>query len=82
MIGSIDARFTPPFVGPLAASKSALATIGEALRQELAPWDIRVVVVEPANIRTEAVSKLERDARQLMDQATPTGRALYGVHHP
>jgi NAD(P)-dependent dehydrogenase (short-subunit alcohol dehydrogenase family) len=77
MIGSIDARFTPPFVGPLAASKSALAMIGEALRQELAPWDIRVVVVEPANIRTEAVSKLERDARQLMDRATPTGRALY-----
>lgn len=37
MIGSIGARFTPPFVGPLAASKSALATIGEALRQELAP---------------------------------------------
>jgi NAD(P)-dependent dehydrogenase (short-subunit alcohol dehydrogenase family) len=59
------------------ASKSALATIGEALRQELAPWDIRVVVVEPANIRTEAVSKLQRDARQLMDRATPTGRALY-----
>jgi NAD(P)-dependent dehydrogenase (short-subunit alcohol dehydrogenase family) len=77
MIGSIGARFTPPFVGPLAASKSALATIGEALRQELAPWDIRVVVVEPASVRTEAVGKLERDARQLMDRATPTGRALY-----
>jgi NAD(P)-dependent dehydrogenase (short-subunit alcohol dehydrogenase family) len=77
MIGSIGARFTPPFVGPLAASKSALATIGEALRQELAPWDIRVVVVEPASVRTEAVGKLERDARQLMDRATPTGRVLY-----
>jgi hypothetical protein len=36
-----------------------------------------VVVVEPANIRTEAVGKLERDVRQLMDRATPTGRALY-----
>ena len=55
------------------ASKSALATIGEALRQELAPWGIRVVVVEPANIRTEAVSKLQRDARQLMDRAKEQG---------
>ena len=77
MIGSIGARFTPPFVGALAASKSALATIGEALRQELAPWDIRVVLIEPASVRTEAVDKLERDAQQLLDQATPDGRALY-----
>jgi NAD(P)-dependent dehydrogenase (short-subunit alcohol dehydrogenase family) len=77
LIGSIGARFTPPFVGALAASKSALATIGEALRQELAPWDIRVVVIEPASVRTEAVDKLQRDAQQLLDQATPDGRALY-----
>jgi NAD(P)-dependent dehydrogenase (short-subunit alcohol dehydrogenase family) len=77
MIGSIGARFTPPFVGPLAASKSALATLGEALRQELAPWGIRVVLVEPASVRTEAVGKLQHDAQQLLDQATPDGRALY-----
>jgi NAD(P)-dependent dehydrogenase (short-subunit alcohol dehydrogenase family) len=77
LIGSIGVRFTPPFVGPLAASKSALATLGEALRQELAPWDIRVVLIEPASVRTEAVDKLEHDAQQLLNQATPTGRALY-----
>jgi NAD(P)-dependent dehydrogenase (short-subunit alcohol dehydrogenase family) len=77
MIGSIGARFTPPFVGALAASKSALATLGEALRQELAPWDIRVVVIEPASVRTEAVDKLNHDAQQLLNQATPDGRALY-----
>jgi NAD(P)-dependent dehydrogenase (short-subunit alcohol dehydrogenase family) len=77
LIGSIGARFTPPFVGALAASKSALATIGEALRQELAPWDVRVVVIEPASVRTEAVGKLQHDAHQLLEQATPDGRALY-----
>jgi NAD(P)-dependent dehydrogenase (short-subunit alcohol dehydrogenase family) len=77
MIGSIGARFTPPFVGALAASKSALATMAEALRQELAPWDIRVVLIEPASVRTEAVGKLQHDAQQLLDQATPGGRALY-----
>ena len=27
----------------------------EALRQELAPWDIHVVLIEPASIHTEAV---------------------------
>jgi NAD(P)-dependent dehydrogenase (short-subunit alcohol dehydrogenase family) len=77
MIGSIGARCTPPFVGALAASKSTLATMAEALRQELAPWGIRVVLVEPASIRTDAVGKLTRDTRQLLSQASPAGRALY-----
>jgi NAD(P)-dependent dehydrogenase (short-subunit alcohol dehydrogenase family) len=77
MIGSIGARFTPPFVGPLAASKSALATMGAALRQELAPWDIRVVLIEPASIRSEAVDKLHSDAAHLMSQTQPAQRALY-----
>ena len=47
--------FTPPFTGPVSASKSAIATMAEALRQELAPWDIRVVLIEPTSIHTEAV---------------------------
>lgn len=77
MIGSIGTRFTPPFVGPLAASKSTLTTMSNALRQELAPWDIRVILVEPGSIRSEAVDKLENDARTVMNDATAEGRALY-----
>ena len=77
MIGSIGARFTPPFIGPLAASKSTLTTMSNALRQELAPWDIRVTLVEPGSIRSEAVDKLESDARTVMNDATAQGRALY-----
>jgi NAD(P)-dependent dehydrogenase (short-subunit alcohol dehydrogenase family) len=77
MIGSIGDRFTPPFIGPLAASKSTLATLSTALRQELAPWDIRVVLVEPGSIRSDAVGKLDADARQVMSQASPEGRAMY-----
>jgi NAD(P)-dependent dehydrogenase (short-subunit alcohol dehydrogenase family) len=77
MIGSIGSRFTPPFIGPLAASKSALATLSTALRQELAPFDIRVVLIEPGSIRSEAVGKLDDDARQVLSQVSPGGRALY-----
>ena len=77
MIGSIGSRFTPPFVGPLSASKSTLTTMSDALRQELAPWDVRVTVVEPGSIRSEAVDKLEHDAQAVMDEVTTEGRALY-----
>ena len=78
LIGSIGTRFTPPFTGPVSASKSAVATMADALRQELAPWDIQVVLIEPASIHTEAVDKLERDADRLLREADPDARSLYG----
>jgi len=77
LIGSIGTRFTPPFTGPVSASKSAIATMAEALRQELAPWDIHVVLIEPASIHTEAVDKLDRDAERLLSESDPGARALY-----
>jgi NAD(P)-dependent dehydrogenase (short-subunit alcohol dehydrogenase family) len=76
-IGSIGSHFTLPFVGPTAASKSAVATLASALRQELAPWRVRVVLIEPASIRTEAVQRVEPDAERLMAQADAPARALY-----
>jgi len=60
IIGSIGDRFTPPFGGPLAASKAAIASIADAFRQELAPWDVGVVLLEPASIHTDAIDKLQR----------------------
>jgi NAD(P)-dependent dehydrogenase (short-subunit alcohol dehydrogenase family) len=79
MIGSIGDRITMPFAGPLTAAKHALLALSEALRLELAPWNIRVVLVEPASIRTDAVAKLERDAAAALQQFGPEGRALYGA---
>lgn len=78
VIGSIGDRITLPFAGPLVASKRALAGLTEALRLELAPWSIRVVLVEPASIRTAAVDKLARDARAEADRMSPGQHALYG----
>jgi NAD(P)-dependent dehydrogenase (short-subunit alcohol dehydrogenase family) len=62
VIGSIGGRMTPAFGGPLAASKSAIASLADAFRQELAPWGIRVVLLEPGSIRTAEVDKVQRDA--------------------
>ncbi|HEX7428496.1 MAG TPA: SDR family NAD(P)-dependent oxidoreductase [Mycobacterium sp.] len=77
VIGSIGDRFTPPFGGPLAASKAAIASMTDAFRQELAPWGIRVVLVEPASIHTDAVDKLERDGIEAANEFPPDGRELY-----
>ncbi len=76
-IGSIGDRFTPPFGGPLTASKAAIASIAEAFRQELAPWDIKVVVVKPASINSGAVDKLETDSAAVVEELGDRGRELY-----
>jgi len=62
-IGSIGDRLTLPYGAPLTSSKWALASITEALRLELRPWAIRVVLIEPASINTDAVGKVQAEAR-------------------
>jgi NAD(P)-dependent dehydrogenase (short-subunit alcohol dehydrogenase family) len=77
MVSTIGVRFSPPFAGALDAAKAALTALGEALRQELAPWGIRVVLVEPAAINSGAADKVARDAAAAMAAAEPGARALY-----
>jgi NAD(P)-dependent dehydrogenase (short-subunit alcohol dehydrogenase family) len=77
MVSTIGVRFSPPFAGPLDAAKAALTALGETLRQELAPWGVRVVLVEPATINSGAADKVTRDAAATMAAAEPRARALY-----
>ena len=77
MVSTIGVRFSPPFAGPLDAAKAALTALGEALRQELAPWGVRVVLVEPATINSGAAGKVTRDAAAALAAAEPRARALY-----
>jgi NAD(P)-dependent dehydrogenase (short-subunit alcohol dehydrogenase family) len=51
-ISSLAGRLTTPFLGLYAASKHALEAASDAARLELAPDGIRVVLVEPAAVRT------------------------------
>jgi NAD(P)-dependent dehydrogenase (short-subunit alcohol dehydrogenase family) len=77
MVSTIGVRFSPPFAGPLDAAKAALTALGDTLRQELAPWGVRVVLVEPASINSSAADKVTHDAAAAMEAAGPEGRALY-----
>jgi NAD(P)-dependent dehydrogenase (short-subunit alcohol dehydrogenase family) len=77
VLSTIGVRFGPPFAGALDATKAALAALADALRQELAPWGMRVVLVEPASINSAAPDKVVRDTEAAMVAAPPSGRALY-----
>ncbi|MBD2848110.1 SDR family oxidoreductase, partial [Paenibacillus sp. IB182496] len=51
-IGSISGRIAFPGYGPYAASKFALEGFTESLRHEMAPYGVRVLLVEPGAYRT------------------------------
>jgi short-subunit dehydrogenase len=51
-VGSLSGFVGVPFHGVYAASKHALAGYSEALRLEVAPFGVRVAIVEPAAHRT------------------------------
>ncbi len=63
-IGAISAYLTPPFYGPIAASKAALSSINDAMRLELAPYGVRVVLIHPGAMKTGifATAKTTREA--------------------
>lgn len=52
LIGSIAGRAAMPFTGAYGASKHALEAIADAWRVELAPWGVRVIIIEPGVITT------------------------------
>jgi NAD(P)-dependent dehydrogenase (short-subunit alcohol dehydrogenase family) len=62
-IGAVSAYLTPPFYGPIAASKAALALLNDAMRQEFAPLGVKVFLIEPGAMKTGifATSKAARD---------------------
>ena len=51
-VSSVAGKVSIPFAGPYCASKHALEAVSDALRVEVAPWKIRVVVIEPGPIGT------------------------------
>jgi NAD(P)-dependent dehydrogenase (short-subunit alcohol dehydrogenase family) len=51
-VGSIAGRIASPFLGAYNASKFALEGMNDALRFELAPFGIRVILIEPGPIRS------------------------------
>jgi NAD(P)-dependent dehydrogenase (short-subunit alcohol dehydrogenase family) len=51
-VSSVAGKVSIPFAGPYSASKHAIEAVSDALRVEVAPWRIRVVVIEPGPIGT------------------------------
>jgi short-subunit dehydrogenase len=76
-LSSIVGRIKIPFEGAYVASKHALEAVSDALRYELRPFGIDVVVVEPATVATPFLKR----SRAGLDSAAPGFEAYRDALH-
>ncbi|WP_327010459.1 SDR family oxidoreductase [Dactylosporangium sp. NBC_01737] len=77
-ISSIGGRIAMPTYGAYAGAKFALEAVSDALRREVAPLGVQVVVIEPGGVRTEMAGRGIATANQLAAQMTPEQDERYG----
>ncbi|MDT5016053.1 MAG: hypothetical protein QOD39_2213 [Mycobacterium sp.] len=79
-ISSVNGRLSMPMLGAYSASKFALEAAADALRMELRPWHIPVVIVEPAPTDTDMWRTADAMADETVAALTPEHRTLYAKH--
>ncbi|GAA3597551.1 SDR family oxidoreductase [Kineosporia mesophila] len=79
IMSSVAGRVTVPLHGAYSASKFAVEAIGDALRQELRPWGIPVVVIEPGTFRSHNRAGTEAAATADRTTADELAQQRYGA---
>jgi NAD(P)-dependent dehydrogenase (short-subunit alcohol dehydrogenase family) len=77
-VSSIAGKSALPFAGAYSASKFALEAASDALRIELAPSGIRVILIEPGAIKTPIWDRAAAAADALFARASDEHRTIYG----
>ena len=78
-VSSVAGRVPIPFAGAYSASKHALEAISDALRVEVAPFGIRVVLVEPGPISTRFGDRAREATARILASPGPYSRFYAGA---
>ncbi|MGZ0150178.1 SDR family NAD(P)-dependent oxidoreductase [Kribbella sp. WER1] len=79
-VSAATGRVAMPLLGALSASKAGLEALSNALRLELAPWKIPVVVIEPGTTETEIFTRAGVTAAAALQRADRSRVDLYRGH--
>lgn len=77
-ITSIGGRVASPFFSAYNASKFGLEGLADALRREIKPWKMNVVVIEPGSIATEIWERGTAEFDRAEAELGPEAKRLYG----
>jgi NAD(P)-dependent dehydrogenase (short-subunit alcohol dehydrogenase family) len=81
-VSSLNARVAVPALSAYSASKCALEGLSEAVRHEVRPFGIKVVLVEPGQFKTDIFDRNRRMARRSLEKDSPyyaQGQAMLAV---
>jgi len=76
-IGSLAGKLVLPVNGTYSATKFALEALSDALRMELAPFGIQVVLIEPGNIRSNFMATAQANSQEILSDPDSPYHALY-----
>jgi NAD(P)-dependent dehydrogenase (short-subunit alcohol dehydrogenase family) len=76
-VSSLSGRVATPFMGAYSASKFALEALADALRIEMRPWGIKVILVEPSSTVTDLWKKALDTLDGTEARLRPEHRELY-----
>ena len=79
-VSSVSGRISGPMTGAYSGSKYALEAIADALRLELRPWRLPVVLIEPAQTDTDMWRTAEDLLESTVGALSPEMRTLYARH--
>lgn len=79
-ISSLAGKLSTPANGTYSATKSALAALSNALRLELTPFGIQVIVIEPGIIKTNFNDTLQSHTRSTLSNPNSPYQALYQLN--
>ena len=77
-ISSVGGKVAMATFGPYAGAKFALEAVSDALRRELAPHGVQVVVVEPGAVKTEIGDRGIAATTHLAERMNPEQQRRYG----
>ena len=70
-VSSVGGKIAIPFAAPYCASKHALEAVSDALRVEVAPFGIRIVVVEAGPIETRFADRARQSVARILARSGP-----------
>ena len=70
-VSSVAGKIAIPFAAPYCSSKHALEAISDSLRLEVAPFGIRVVVIEPGPIATRFGDRARAEVQPFLQKPGP-----------
>lgn len=77
-VSSVGGRFAMATYGPYAGTKFALEALSDALRREVAPLGVHVVVIEPGAVKTKIAGRAIATAHDVASTMTAEQRQRYG----